>query len=131
MLGQTIMVYTAFDSRRAKFDLTLDGSVDVDQAVTIITSALVAADGVVADPAPDVVASAFDTDGVVVTARVWYPSSMTSDAGVIDAAIRSVNSATSDAGIQLSKIDFTITEASKGNTARKSTAGDGHPKTAT
>ena len=112
MLSQTVKVYTAFDSRRAQFDLTLDDSVDVDHAVTIITAALVAADVVVADPAPDVVASAFDSNAVTVTARVWGPSSMTSDAAVIDAAIRSVNSAIADAGIGLDTLDITITEAS-------------------
>jgi small-conductance mechanosensitive channel len=109
MLGELTRVYTAFDSRRAEFDITLDGSVDLKEALATILDALGGVDHVVADPAPDVVASAFSGDDMTVTVRVWYPSSMTSDRQAVDAAIRAVDQAIVDAGIALGQTDIKIT----------------------
>lgn len=108
MLGEITRVYTAFDSRRTEFDITLDGSIDLKHTLATILDALAGVDHVVADPAPDVVASAFDGAGVTVTVRVWYPSSMISDRPVVDAAIRAVDQAILDAGIPLGVTDINI-----------------------
>jgi small-conductance mechanosensitive channel len=112
MLQETVTVLTASDTRRTEFSLNVDGSTDVTKAVSIFTSALRAADVIVDDPAPHVVASGFDGDGILLTARVWYPSTITSDSPAIDAAVQAVTSSLQKAGIKLNKNDVTLEQVS-------------------
>jgi len=101
LIGQTIKVYTAFDTRRAQFDLSLAAGTDIATALGIVAKALAAADGVASDPAPEVLASRLDQDAMIVTARIWYSSSMTSDIEPVGAAILAVRTALDEAGIEL------------------------------
>lgn len=101
LLGQTINVYTAFDTRRAEFDMSLAAGTDITAALGAITKALATADGVASDPAPEVLPSRLDQDAMIVTARIWYPSSMTSDIEPVAAAILAVRNALDEVGIEL------------------------------
>jgi small-conductance mechanosensitive channel len=112
MVAQTVTVYTAKDSRRAEFSMDLDSSTDVGHAIELFTAALKSADVIVDDPAPDVVASGFGGDGITLTARVWYPSSLTSDSPALDASVQAVTSALQKAGIKLNKNDVTLEQVS-------------------
>jgi small-conductance mechanosensitive channel len=112
MIQETVKVYTARDARRTEFTLNLDGSTDIGHAITTFTSALAGADIIVQDPAPIVVASGFGGDGVTVTARVWYPTSMTSDSAALDASVQAVTAAMQEAGIRLNKNDVTLEQIS-------------------
>ena len=101
LLGQTVNVYTAFDTRRAEFDLSLAAGTDIATALGVIAKALPTADGVASDPTPEVLASRLDQDAVIVTARIWYSSSMTSDSEPVGAAILAIRTALDKAGIEL------------------------------
>ncbi len=100
MIGQKIDVYTAFDSRRSEFDLSLPSGTDVSSAIDLIRNAAASAEGVVADPAPTALASGFNEDAFIVTVYFWYPSKMQSDVTVAHAAIEAVKNALDKAGIQ-------------------------------
>ena len=112
MVQETVKVYTARDTRRAEFTMNLDGSTDVAHAIELFTNALTSADVVADDPPPDVVASGFDGDGITLTARVWYPSSLTSDSPVLDSAVQAVADALQKAGIKLNRNDVTLDQVS-------------------
>lgn len=113
LLNQTIKVYTAFDNRRASFDVVLARGVDLDAAATTIMKAVQAADGVVSDPAPTVEASALLPNGITFSVEYWYASSHLSSGSVTDAAIRSVDRALVSGGVHLAAplVDVTSTSA--------------------
>ena len=112
MVTETVTVYTAQDSRRAEFSMDLDSSTDVGHAIELFSAALKSADVIVDDPAPDVVASGFGGDGITLTARVWYPSSLTSDSAALNASVQAVTAALQKAGIKLNKNDVTLEQVS-------------------
>lgn len=109
LLGQTVTVYSAKETRRTEFDLALEPHTDLDHATSVITDALAHAPIIVSDPAPDVVASKFDAATVRLTVRIWFPSNMLSDAPALDAAIRATYAALEGAGLELGVIDISIT----------------------
>ena len=112
MVSETVTVYTAQDARRAEFSMDLDSSTDVGHAIELFSAALKSADVIVDDPAPDVIASGFGGDGITLTARVWYPSSLTSDSPALNASVQAVVSALQKAGIKLNKNDVTLEQVS-------------------
>jgi small-conductance mechanosensitive channel len=109
LLGQTVTVYSAKETRRTEFDLALEPHTDLDHATSVITDALAKAPIIASDPAPDVVASKFDANAVRLTVRIWFPSNMISDAPALDAAIRATYAALEAAGIELDVVDISIT----------------------
>ena len=108
LLGQTVTVYSAKETRRTEFDLALEPHTDLEYATSVITDALAHAPIIVSDPAPDVVASKFDAATVRLTVRIWFPSNMISDAPALDAAIRATYAALEGAGLELGVIDISI-----------------------
>ena len=108
LLGQTVTVYSAKETRRTEFDLALEPHTDLDHATSVITDALAHAPIIVSDPAPDVVASKFDAATVRLTVRIWFPSNMISDAPALDAAIRATYAALEGAELELGVIDISI-----------------------
>jgi len=101
MLGEMVHVYTAADARRAQFDMSLAAGTDIAKALGIILQSLTTADGVLSDPAAEVLASRLDQDAMIVTARFWYSSKQKTDKVPVSAAILAVRSALDDAGIEL------------------------------
>lgn len=87
VLKQPIIVYTASDSRKAAFDITVAYDTDLDQ--------------VQQDPAPTVQASAFASNAITLNVSYWYPSTMTSDGTVTDGVIRAYKKALVAADIEL------------------------------
>ena len=101
MLGEMVHVYTASDSRRAQFDMSLAAGTDITKALGIIAKSLTTTKGVLSDPASEVLASGLDQDAMIVTARIWYSSKLKSDAAPVSAAILAVRNALGEAGIEL------------------------------
>jgi small-conductance mechanosensitive channel len=101
MLGEMVHVYTASDARRAQFDMSLAAGTDIAKALGIISKSLATADGVLSDPASEVLASRLDQDAMIVTARFWYSSKLKTDIAPVSAAILAVRNALDDAGIEL------------------------------
>ena len=110
LLRQTVVVYSAHETRRSTFDLVLAPHTDRDRATSVITNALAQAPVIVNDPAPDVVASEVDANAVRLTVCVWYPSGMISDEPAIDAAIRATYTALEGAGLELHVFDVSIVD---------------------
>jgi small-conductance mechanosensitive channel len=101
MLGEMVHVYTASDARRAQFDMSLAAGTDVAKVLGIISKSLATAEGVLSDPAPEVLASRLDQDAMIVMARFWYSSKLKSDADPVSAATLAVRNALDGAGIEL------------------------------
>ena len=120
IIGQTINVYTAYDARRSEFKVSLASGTDLAGALKAIRKAVASAKGVVSDPAPETLATDFDQDALIVTARFWYASSQASDSTVKDAAIEAVNKALNEAGIVPGGPTTGIDIASEGDTPASS-----------
>jgi small-conductance mechanosensitive channel len=101
VLGAPIVVYTAYDSRKAAFDVSVAHDTDLDEATKLLINAIAAVDDVQKDPAPEVQASGFASNAITLSISYWYPSSMTSDSTVTDGVIRAVKTELSKAGIEL------------------------------
>ncbi len=100
MLDEMVHVYTASDARRAQFDMSLAAGTDIAKALGVISKSLAAAEGVLSDPAPEVLATQLDQDAMIVTARFRYSSKLKTDIAPVSAAILAVRSALDDAGIE-------------------------------
>jgi small-conductance mechanosensitive channel len=101
MLGEMVHVYTASDARRAQFEMSLGAGTDIAKALGIISKSLTTADGVLSDPASEVLVTRLDQDAMIVTARFWYSSKLKTDIAPVSAAIRTVRNALDDADIRL------------------------------
>jgi small-conductance mechanosensitive channel len=101
MLGEMVHVYTASDARRAQFDMSLASGTDIAKALGIISKSLATAEGVLSDPAPEVLASRLDQDAMIVMARFWYSSKLKGDTKPVSAATLAVRNALDGAGIEL------------------------------
>jgi small-conductance mechanosensitive channel len=100
MLGQTVKVYTAFDTRRTEFAVSVPAGTDLAKAASCIVDALSSVDAVVSDPPPEALIGALDQDAIVYKARFWYPSSMPTDAAALSDAIGVVHAALLQRGIE-------------------------------
>jgi small-conductance mechanosensitive channel len=101
VLGGPIVVYTAYDSRKATFDVSVAHDTDLDQATRLLMKVISGVDDVQKDPAPEVQAAGFASTAITLSISYWYPSSMTSDSAVTDGVIRAVKTALGKAGIEL------------------------------
>jgi small conductance mechanosensitive channel len=101
MLGEMVHVYTASDARRAQFDMSLAAGTDIAKAIGIISKSLATTDGVLSDPASEVLATRLDQDALIVTARLWYSSKVKTDTAPVSAAMLAVRNALDDADIGL------------------------------
>jgi len=119
MLGEMVHVYTAADARRAQFDMSLASGSDIAKALGVISKSLATADGVLSDPAPEVLASRLDQDAMIVAARFWYSSKLKTDIAPVSAAILAVRNALDDAHIELggatTGLDVTNESAASGD----------------
>jgi small conductance mechanosensitive channel len=115
VLGGPIVVYTASDSRKAQFDVSLAHGTDLDQVTELIMGVIPDVDGVQEDPAPAVQASGFQNDTVTLSVSYWYSSSMTSDSSVTDGVIRATEKALVGAGVTLAVQSLDVTAEAPGS----------------
>jgi small-conductance mechanosensitive channel len=101
VLTAPIVVYTAYDSRKAAFNVSVAHNTDLDKTTHLLIEAISGVDNVQQDPAPGVQATGFASTAITLSISYWYPSSMTSDSAVTDGVIRGVKTALSEAGIEL------------------------------
>ncbi len=101
VLSQPIIVYTAFDSRKASFDITVEPDTDLERTTKLLLAAIADVKDVRHDPPAAVQATGVVNNAVVLSISYWYPSSMTSDGPVTDGVIRATMPALADAGIKL------------------------------
>jgi small conductance mechanosensitive channel len=101
MLGEMVHVYSATDARRAQFDMSRAAGTNIAKALGIIAKSLTTTQGVLSDPASEVLASRLDQDAMIVTARIWYSSKLKTDIAPVSAAILAVRNALDEADIEL------------------------------
>jgi small-conductance mechanosensitive channel len=101
VLSAPIVVYTAYDSRKADFDVSVAHGTDLDKATHLLIEAISGVDNVLQDPASEVHATGLASTAITLSISYWYPSSMTSDSSVTDCVIRAVKNTLSEAGIEL------------------------------
>ncbi|MCH8991881.1 MAG: mechanosensitive ion channel family protein, partial [Acidobacteria bacterium] len=118
VLSAPIVVYTAYDSRKAAFDVSVTHDTDLDKATRLLIKAISGVDGVQQDPAPGVHATGFASTGITLSISYWYPSSMTSDSSVTDGVIRAVKNALNEAEIELAVPLFGVEPATPSAASR-------------
>tara|TARA_R110002073_G_scaffold7245_12_gene41407 strand:- start:2295 stop:3422 length:1128 start_codon:yes stop_codon:yes gene_type:complete len=96
-----VVVNTAYDAIRTQYDVGVGYGDDLRQAAKIILQTLESAEGVVSDPAPDVVATELGGSSVVLRARWWTAPERANVVRVGNSVISDIKEALDDAGIDM------------------------------
>ena len=96
---KVIAVYSANDSRRAGFILSVDHDTDLAALTTDLVKAISNIDDIESDPAPSVQATGYNGRSIDLSIEFWYPSSHRSDSGPMDLVVRTVQAELTKAGI--------------------------------
>ena len=110
VLGNPIVVYSAENSRKGKFEIRVPATTDLDHVTDVLLSAITSIDDVVDDPAPAVQATALADDRITLDVSYWFPATEETGSGVADRAIRAGMAALNSADIALAVPDAKITE---------------------
>ncbi|MDX2379797.1 MAG: mechanosensitive ion channel [Acidimicrobiia bacterium] len=126
VLSNPIVVYSAAESRKSRFDIGVPLDTDLDDVTSVLMTAVSSVDEVVADPAPQIQATAFVNDTITLRIGYWYPSTMTNDSAVTDAVIRATKSALAKADVELTapEVRVTTTSAAPSSTAMSEDSDD-------
>ncbi len=96
-----VVVNTAHDAIRTQYDVGVGYGDDLRQAAKIIQQTLESAEGVVSDPAPDVVATELGGSSVVLRARWWTAPERANVVRVGNSVISDIKEALDDGGIDM------------------------------
>ena len=124
VLGSIVVVYTAFDSRRASIDLSVDPMADLDAISHAFVEAVSGVEDVLADPAPVVRARGFGNGTVELQVRFWFGPDTHSDIAVTDEAIRALQRIINKEGISLPAPQLIIERQPAPSGAGSTSAGD-------
>ncbi|MFB2921748.1 MULTISPECIES: mechanosensitive ion channel family protein [Aerosakkonema] len=80
LFTNSVMVNTAFEKRRLEYDIGIGYGDDIDRAKQLILEAMHSVDGVLADPAPDVLTMELASSTVNIRARWWIQPPRRADA---------------------------------------------------
>lgn len=80
LFTNSVTVNTAFDHRRLEYDLGIGYGDDIERAKELMLEAMAEVEGVLADPAPDVLLVGFAASSVSLRARWWIEPPRRSDA---------------------------------------------------
>ena len=97
----SLMVNTAHDVRRSQYDVGIGYADDIDVARKEIIEALKAADGVLADPAPEALVIDLADSTVVLRARWWTDSRRTDVIHTMADVLERIKLALDDAGVDM------------------------------
>lgn len=90
LFTNSVTVNTAHESRRSEYDVGIGYEADIEQARQIILDALHHTDGVLSNPAPDVLTVALDASSVNLRARWWTKSPKADVMSVQDRVITAI-----------------------------------------
>lgn len=96
-----VLVRTAFDKRRAQYDVGIGYSDDIDEACEIIQNVLSKIEGVHSEPAPEALPWDLAASWVTIRARWWVDSPRTNIVRTSSKAIRDIKLALDKAGIDM------------------------------
>lgn len=97
----SVVVNTAFANRRSQYDIGIGYGDDVQQAVEIILNTVREIDGVLEDPAPDVLVVELAGSTVNLRARWWTNSQRKDVVQVNSRAIAAIQEALDEAGVDM------------------------------
>jgi small conductance mechanosensitive channel len=96
-----VLVNTAFDVRRSQYDIGIGYGDDIEEARRLVMEAMRGVEGVVANPAPDVLVVELADSTVNLRARWWSESSRADVLAVQDRVLAAIKNRLSDAGVDL------------------------------
>jgi len=96
-----VIVNTAYPARRGEIAVGVSYSADLRQAKAVIVAALAEVDGVLADPAPDVLVTGFGDSSVDLLVRWWSPAQRGDVVAAGDEAAMAVKDALDGAGVEI------------------------------
>jgi small conductance mechanosensitive channel len=98
---QSVKVFNAYEVRRASVDVGIGYGDDIDEARRLIREAVGEVEGVLSDPPPSVIATAFNDSSVNLRARWWTKSRRADYLGVMDRIIPAIRRKLGENGIDL------------------------------
>jgi small conductance mechanosensitive channel len=101
LFTQAVLVNTAFAARRTEYDVGIGYGDDVERARELILAAMRSVDGVLAEPAPDVLLLELAPSSVNLRARWWSPSHRADVLEVRDRVITAIKRSLTANGIDL------------------------------
>lgn len=102
LFTNSVTVNTAYDHRRLEYDIGIGYGDDVERAREVMLRAMAGTEGVLADPAPDVLVVGFAASSVTLRARWWIEPPRRSDAlDSQDGVLLAIKKALSAEGIDL------------------------------
>lgn len=96
-----VVVNTAKDSRRTQYDVGIGCNDDLNRAAEVMIEIMQSVDGVLADPAPEVLCVALAESSVNLRCRWWTKSDQASVVHVSDEVIRRIKVALDEAAIDM------------------------------
>jgi small-conductance mechanosensitive channel len=110
VLGNPIVVYSAQDSRKGNFDITVPPDTDLDHLTSMLMTAITSVDDVVADPEPAIQATALTDNAITLNISYSYPSTNQTGSTIADGVIRATTAALREAGTELAVPAAKLTE---------------------
>jgi small-conductance mechanosensitive channel len=102
LFTDTVVVTTAFPHRRLEYDVGIGCSDPVDRAKALILEAVAGVEGVLTDPAPDVLVMDLASSSVNLRARWWVAPPLRADAlDARDKVLSAIKTALTEHGIDL------------------------------
>ena len=101
LFTESVTVNTAFEKRRAQFDVGIGYGDDIKHARDVMVQAMRGVEGVADDPAPEVLVIALGDYSVNIRARWWTASERLAQLQVQDRVLEAIKTALSDNGIDL------------------------------
>ena len=99
VLGEDLVVFTAYDSRRAAVDVRVASRADLERVTRLLTAAITDIESVLPDPAPVVMARSFGDGFINLSVRFWFGPDTRTDVPVTARAIRVIQLALDEAGV--------------------------------
>lgn len=97
----SVQVNTAFEQRRSEYDVGIGYGDNIDEAVRELLQAVKGIEGVLADPAPEVLVSSLGDFAVLLRARWWTQSPQAEVIHVRSRVLAAAKKALDDAGIDM------------------------------
>ena len=99
---RAVVVKTHYPHARSQYTVGVGYGDDLDKAIRVVLETVRGTEGVVSDPAPDVLVTELAGSTVNLTARWWAGSSRAEDVSVSSRVVRNIKLALDDAAIDMS-----------------------------
>ncbi len=100
-LTETVIVNTSYDIRRSEYDVGIGYADDIPPAKSLILSEVRDVDGVLLDPAPDILTTELSDSSVNLKVRWWTPSTRSDVVSTTDTVVTAIKRALNRGGIDI------------------------------